>query len=70
MCETRKVHKAKEIGHWPGPASQRALQMLNGDEQNQVKVLPDLPTDSPAWSLHKKQSGEIDSASLFPWNRH
>jgi len=43
MCETRKVHKAKEIGHWPGPASQRALQMLNGDEQNQVKVLPDLP---------------------------
>lgn len=44
MCETRKVHKAKEIGHWPGPASQRALQMLNGDEQNQVKVLPDLPS--------------------------
>ncbi|XP_021235392.1 SMC5-SMC6 complex localization factor protein 1 isoform X2 [Numida meleagris] len=44
MCETREVHKAKKIGHWPRPASQRALQMLSGDEQNQVKVLLDLPS--------------------------
>uniref|UniRef100_A0A8C9LBQ7 Ankyrin repeat domain-containing protein 32 n=1 Tax=Pavo cristatus TaxID=9049 RepID=A0A8C9LBQ7_PAVCR len=44
MCETRKVRKTKKIGHWPCPASQRALQMLNGGEQNQVKVLPDLPS--------------------------
>uniref|UniRef100_A0A8C2TR04 SMC5-SMC6 complex localization factor 1 n=1 Tax=Coturnix japonica TaxID=93934 RepID=A0A8C2TR04_COTJA len=38
ICETRKIHKAKKIGHWPCPASQKALQMLNGDEQNQVKT--------------------------------
>ncbi|XP_009704764.1 PREDICTED: ankyrin repeat domain-containing protein 32, partial [Cariama cristata] len=45
MHETRKIHKAKEkkIGQLPCPESQRALQMLNGDKQNQVKVLPDLP---------------------------
>ncbi|XP_035423943.1 SMC5-SMC6 complex localization factor protein 1 isoform X2 [Cygnus atratus] len=45
MCETRKIHKAKKkkTGHWPCPESQRALQILNGDKQNQVKVLPDLP---------------------------
>ncbi|XP_035166759.1 SMC5-SMC6 complex localization factor protein 1 isoform X2 [Oxyura jamaicensis] len=45
MCETRKMHKTKKkkIGHWPCPESQRALQMLNGGKQNQVKVLPDLP---------------------------
>ncbi|XP_050185262.1 SMC5-SMC6 complex localization factor protein 1 isoform X2 [Myiozetetes cayanensis] len=40
-----KIHKAKKkkIGQQPCPESQRALQMLNGDKQNQVKVLPDLP---------------------------
>ncbi|XP_075382575.1 SMC5-SMC6 complex localization factor protein 1 isoform X2 [Mycteria americana] len=45
MHETGKIHKAKKkkIGQWPCPESQRALQMLNGDKQNQVKVLPDLP---------------------------
>ncbi|XP_069737162.1 SMC5-SMC6 complex localization factor protein 1 isoform X2 [Phaenicophaeus curvirostris] len=47
MSETRKIHKAKEkrtkIGQWLCPESQRALQMLNGDKQNEVKVLPDLP---------------------------
>nr|XP_038025707.1 SMC5-SMC6 complex localization factor protein 1 isoform X2 [Anas platyrhynchos] len=45
MCDTRKMHKAKKkkIGHRPCPESQRALQMLSGDKQNQVKVLPDLP---------------------------
>ncbi|KFW00394.1 Ankyrin repeat domain-containing protein 32, partial [Fulmarus glacialis] len=45
MHETRKTHKAKKkkIGQWPCPESQRALQMLNGGKQNQVKVLPDLP---------------------------
>ncbi|KAF1463209.1 SMC5-SMC6 complex localization factor protein 1, partial [Spheniscus demersus] len=43
--DTRKIHKAKtkKIGQWQCPESQRALQMLNGDKQNQVKVLPDLP---------------------------
>ncbi|KFW71569.1 Ankyrin repeat domain-containing protein 32, partial [Pygoscelis adeliae] len=43
--ETRKIHKAKtkKIGQRQCPESQRALQMLNGDKQNQVKVLPDLP---------------------------
>ncbi|XP_074992649.1 SMC5-SMC6 complex localization factor protein 1 isoform X2 [Calonectris borealis] len=45
MHQTRKIHKAKKkkIGQWPCPESQRALQMLNVDKQNQVKVLPDLP---------------------------
>lgn len=44
MRET-EVHKAKKkkIGQQPCPESQRTLQMLNGDKQNQVKVLPDLP---------------------------
>ncbi|OXB75712.1 UNVERIFIED_CONTAM: hypothetical protein H355_016229 [Colinus virginianus] len=53
MCETRKVHKAKRRGHCPCPASKRALQMLNGDEQNQVKVLPDLP---PLYSESKRRT--------------
>ncbi|KFU99551.1 Ankyrin repeat domain-containing protein 32, partial [Pterocles gutturalis] len=45
MHVTRKIHKAKKkkIGQWPCPETQRALQMLNGYKQNQVKVLPDLP---------------------------
>ncbi|KAM6036183.1 SMC5-SMC6 complex localization factor protein 1 isoform 2-T4 [Theristicus caerulescens] len=45
MPETRRIHKAKKkkIGQQPCPESQKALQMLNGDKQNQVKVLPDLP---------------------------
>ncbi|XP_068858367.1 SMC5-SMC6 complex localization factor protein 1 isoform X2 [Aphelocoma coerulescens] len=44
MRET-KIHKAKKkkIGQQPCPESQRTLQMLNGDKQNQAKVLPDLP---------------------------
>ncbi|XP_066037384.1 SMC5-SMC6 complex localization factor protein 1 isoform X2 [Chamaea fasciata] len=44
MRET-KIHKAKrkKIGQQPCPESQRTLRMLNGDKQNQVKVLPDLP---------------------------
>ncbi|XP_059729637.1 SMC5-SMC6 complex localization factor protein 1 isoform X2 [Haemorhous mexicanus] len=44
MRET-EIHKAKKkkIGQQPCPESQRTLQMLNGDKQNQVKVLPDLP---------------------------
>ncbi|XP_056369502.1 SMC5-SMC6 complex localization factor protein 1 isoform X2 [Oenanthe melanoleuca] len=44
MRET-KIHKAKKrkIGQQPCPESQRTLQMLSGDKQNQVKVLPDLP---------------------------
>ncbi|CAN0304622.1 unnamed protein product [Bubo scandiacus] len=45
MHETRKRDKTmeKKIGQWPCPESQRTLQMLNGNKQNQVKVLPDLP---------------------------
>ncbi|XP_014792348.1 PREDICTED: SMC5-SMC6 complex localization factor protein 1 isoform X1 [Calidris pugnax] len=45
MQETRRMQKAKKtkIGQRPCPESQRALQMLYGDKQNQVKVLPDLP---------------------------
>ncbi|XP_030327301.1 SMC5-SMC6 complex localization factor protein 1 isoform X2 [Strigops habroptila] len=45
MHEAREIHKTKrkKIGQWPCPESQRALQMLNGNKQNQVKVLPDLP---------------------------
>ncbi|KAM8792522.1 SMC5-SMC6 complex localization factor protein 1 [Eudromia elegans] len=44
-CETRKMEKAKrrKIGQRPCPESQRALLMLNGDKQNRVEVLPDLP---------------------------
>ncbi|XP_014739046.1 PREDICTED: SMC5-SMC6 complex localization factor protein 1 isoform X1 [Sturnus vulgaris] len=44
MCKT-KINKAKKkkIGQQPCPESQRTLQMLSGDKQNQVKVLPDLP---------------------------
>uniref|UniRef100_A0A8C5X8I8 Ankyrin repeat domain-containing protein 32 n=1 Tax=Malurus cyaneus samueli TaxID=2593467 RepID=A0A8C5X8I8_9PASS len=44
MRETN-IYKAKKkkIGQQPCPESQRTLQMLNGDKQNQVKVLPDLP---------------------------
>lgn len=39
------IHKAKKkkTGQRPCPESQRALRMLNGDKQNEVKVLPDLP---------------------------
>ncbi|XP_068785109.1 SMC5-SMC6 complex localization factor protein 1 isoform X2 [Struthio camelus] len=44
MRETRKEKaKKKKIGQWSCPKSQRALLMLNGDKQNQVEVLPDLP---------------------------
>ncbi|KFP42434.1 Ankyrin repeat domain-containing protein 32, partial [Chlamydotis macqueenii] len=48
MHET-KIHRAnkKKTGQWPCPESQRALQMLNGDKQNQAKVLPDLPKCPP-----------------------
>uniref|UniRef100_A0A8C8VKH5 SMC5-SMC6 complex localization factor 1 n=1 Tax=Pelusios castaneus TaxID=367368 RepID=A0A8C8VKH5_9SAUR len=45
MCETGKLQKVKKkkIGQWPCSVSQRALLMLNGDKQNQAKLLPDLP---------------------------
>lgn len=44
MHETM-IHKPekKKTGQRPCPESQRALRMLNGDKQNEVKVLPDLP---------------------------
>ncbi|XP_071437750.1 SMC5-SMC6 complex localization factor protein 1 isoform X2 [Pithys albifrons albifrons] len=40
-----KIHKAekRKIGQQPFPESQKALQMLSGDKQNQVKVLSDVP---------------------------
>ncbi|XP_072214974.1 SMC5-SMC6 complex localization factor protein 1 [Excalfactoria chinensis] len=65
ICETRKIHKAKKIGHWPCPASQRALQMLNGDEQNQVKVLPDLPDSKRRTRKRAKASDTNENCS--PW---
>uniref|UniRef100_A0A803YQS8 Ankyrin repeat domain 32 n=1 Tax=Meleagris gallopavo TaxID=9103 RepID=A0A803YQS8_MELGA len=65
MCETRKVHKAKKIGHWPCPASQRALQMLNGEEQNQVKVLPDLP-DNKCHTRKRAKASDTEK-NCFPW---
>ncbi|XP_031461142.1 SMC5-SMC6 complex localization factor protein 1 isoform X2 [Phasianus colchicus] len=65
MCETRNVHKAKKIGHWPCPASQRALQMLNSDEQNQVKVLPDVPYSKCHTRKRAKASDTKENCS--PW---
>ncbi|KFP29778.1 Ankyrin repeat domain-containing protein 32, partial [Colius striatus] len=45
MHQRMKIHKAKrkKIGPRPYCEPQRALQMLNGNKQDQVKVLPDLP---------------------------
>ncbi|XP_060091670.1 SMC5-SMC6 complex localization factor protein 1 [Heteronotia binoei] len=43
MRETGRMQRAKKIGQWPCPESQRALLMLNGDKQNQAEALPDVP---------------------------
>uniref|UniRef100_A0A8D2MWH0 SMC5-SMC6 complex localization factor 1 n=1 Tax=Zonotrichia albicollis TaxID=44394 RepID=A0A8D2MWH0_ZONAL len=57
MRETEE-HKAKKkkIGQQPCPESQRTLQMLNGDKQNQVKVLPDLPAKTEVQTAHTRGS--------------
>ncbi|XP_044301682.1 SMC5-SMC6 complex localization factor protein 1 [Varanus komodoensis] len=60
MRETGKLQKAKKkkIGQWPCPESQRALLILNGDKQNQAKVLPDVPIQTTENSVHvPKKSG-------------
>ncbi|XP_052556538.1 SMC5-SMC6 complex localization factor protein 1 isoform X2 [Tympanuchus pallidicinctus] len=69
MCETRKVHKKKKIGHWPCPAPQRALQMLNADEQNQVKVLPDLPSffRNSKCCTRKRAKASDTKENYSPW---
>ncbi|XP_031461143.1 SMC5-SMC6 complex localization factor protein 1 isoform X3 [Phasianus colchicus] len=69
MCETRNVHKAKKIGHWPCPASQRALQMLNSDEQNQVKVLPDVPSLFRYSKCHTRKRAKASDTkeNCSPW---
>ncbi|NXV22789.1 SLF1 protein, partial [Cepphus grylle] len=70
MHETRNVQNTKkkktEIGQWPCPESQRALQMLNGDKQNQVKVLPDLPdlifNKCPPLTKRLRGKAEVESS--------
>ncbi|KFQ23680.1 Ankyrin repeat domain-containing protein 32, partial [Merops nubicus] len=47
MHKVRRIDRAqskkRKRGQWLCPGSQRVLQMLNGDKQSQVKVLPDPP---------------------------
>ncbi|XP_074425894.1 SMC5-SMC6 complex localization factor protein 1 isoform X1 [Larus michahellis] len=70
MHETRNVQNTKKkkmkIGQWPCPESQRALQMLNGDKQNQVKVLPDLPdlifNKCPPMTKRLRAKAEVESS--------
>uniref|UniRef100_A0A8B9Z789 Ankyrin repeat domain-containing protein 32 n=1 Tax=Buteo japonicus TaxID=224669 RepID=A0A8B9Z789_9AVES len=65
MHATRKIHKAKKnkIGQWPCPEPQKALQMLNGDKQNQVKVLPDLPDSKcPPLTMSLRAKAEVQAA--------
>ncbi|XP_050769510.1 SMC5-SMC6 complex localization factor protein 1 isoform X1 [Gymnogyps californianus] len=68
MHETRKIDQAtkKKIGQWPCPESQRALQMLNGDKQNEVKVLPDLPdlicNKCPPLTKKLRPKAEVEAA--------
>ncbi|XP_055646152.1 SMC5-SMC6 complex localization factor protein 1 isoform X2 [Falco peregrinus] len=58
MHATKNVHEVKKkkrkIRQRPCPKSQRALQMLNGDKQNQVKMLPDLPDLSKSLPLKQR----------------
>ncbi|NXQ97860.1 SLF1 protein, partial [Sagittarius serpentarius] len=60
---TRKTHEAKnkKIGQWPCPESQKALLMLNGDKQNQAKVLPDLPK-CPPLTMKLRSKAEVQPA--------
>ncbi|XP_048359696.1 SMC5-SMC6 complex localization factor protein 1 isoform X2 [Sphaerodactylus townsendi] len=52
MRETGRMQRAKKIGQWSCPESQRALRMLNGDKQNQAEVLPDVPMQTAMNCLH------------------
>ncbi|NXN33880.1 SLF1 protein, partial [Nycticryphes semicollaris] len=66
MHEARVMQKGKrtKTGQWLCFESQRALQMLNGDKQNQVKVLPDLPDLNKCPPLTKKlrTKSEVEAA--------
>ncbi|EMP41169.1 Ankyrin repeat domain-containing protein 32 [Chelonia mydas] len=73
--ETGKVQKVKKkkIGQWPCPESQRALLMLNGDKQNQAKLLPDLPelifNKFPPLSKKLRMKAEVEVSNTKE-NRH
>ncbi|XP_075788257.1 SMC5-SMC6 complex localization factor protein 1 [Pelodiscus sinensis] len=75
MYETGKVQKVKrkKIGQWPCPESQRALLMLNGDKQNQAKLLPDLPelifSKFPPLSKKLRIKAEVEGSHTKE-NRH
>ncbi|XP_067425023.1 SMC5-SMC6 complex localization factor protein 1 isoform X2 [Emydura macquarii macquarii] len=75
MRETGKLQKLKKkkIGQWPCPESQRALLMLNGDKQNQAKLLPDLPklifSKFPPLSKKLRMKVEVE-VSQTKENRH
>ncbi|KFP87004.1 Ankyrin repeat domain-containing protein 32, partial [Apaloderma vittatum] len=66
MLETIDKARKRKKGQWPCPESQRALQMLSGDKQNQVKVLPDLPdlnfTKCPPLTERLKAKTEVEVA--------
>ncbi|XP_019387929.1 PREDICTED: SMC5-SMC6 complex localization factor protein 1 [Crocodylus porosus] len=67
MRETVKMQKVKKqkIGQWPCPQSQRALLMLNGDKENQVEGLPDLPeiicSKNPSLSEKLRVTAEVEA---------
>ncbi|XP_006275656.2 SMC5-SMC6 complex localization factor protein 1 [Alligator mississippiensis] len=67
MHETVKMQNVKKqkIGQWPCPQSQRALLMLNGDKQNQVEGLPDLPeiicSKNPSLSEKLRVTAEVEA---------
>ncbi|XP_048705243.1 SMC5-SMC6 complex localization factor protein 1 isoform X1 [Caretta caretta] len=75
MHETGKVQKVKKkkIGQWLCPESQRALLMLNGDKQNQAKLLPDLPelifNKFPPLSKKLRMKAEVEVSNTKE-NRH
>ncbi|XP_077203737.1 SMC5-SMC6 complex localization factor protein 1 [Paroedura picta] len=52
MRGTERMQRAKKIGQWPCPESQRALLMLNGDKQNQAEVLSDVPVHTTVNCRH------------------
>ncbi|XP_071585953.1 SMC5-SMC6 complex localization factor protein 1 isoform X1 [Heliangelus exortis] len=65
MPETGKRHtgKEKKMRQRPCPGSQRALQMLNGDKQNKVKVLPDLPDLSFPLAKRRRTEAKVEASS-------
>ncbi|XP_051499465.1 SMC5-SMC6 complex localization factor protein 1 isoform X1 [Apus apus] len=65
MHETGRIHsaKTKKRGKRLCPGSQRALQMLNGDKQNQVKELPDLPDlSSPLAKKRRTKKAKVEAS--------